>query len=418
MSTTSPLSSNTTELIAYRGCQKMTKEESEAHVASLLCLENIGVFLGSGASCELGGKTVKRIWRDFKKEYSESFEWLQNEKFVSDPVNIEVLLDTIEIALKEWTRANRPLKVKQLLKAKSDLLRSIVMGAMLEHVLWDSQDEDKRAELLSTHINLLQKIISARQPGQAAPWFFTTNYDLAIEWAAESIGLHVINGFSGLHNRIFSPQIFDLGFHNLLTKGEARFGAYHANLVKLHGSLSWQLSNYLDEYTEIPANAAKIYIKKFLDDNGSNFGCPIIFPAAAKYIQTVGFVLSELVRRFVDFLFRPQTCIFITGYSFSDEHLDQLFIRALQNPTLQAVIFMPEATISQNGELDLSNCSKTMKKIQRLQSPQVTIIGGGASAYFDKFVDLLPDPVIYDNHALQIRKMLGELKNNAKLGSV
>lgn len=403
-------SSTTPDVVAYRGGQVMTKEELEAHVASLLCLENIGVFLGSGSSCGLGGKTIKTIWAEFKKDYRNSFDWLENEGFISSPVNIENLLDTLEIALKEWSRANRPLKVKQLLRAKNNLLRSIIKGAELARALWQSTDSDKKAELLSNHIKLLQKIISARQPGQAAPWFFTTNYDLAIEWAAENIGLHLTNGFSGLHNRVFSPQVFDLGFHNLLAKGEAKFGAYHANLVKLHGSLSWQSAKDTDEYTEISAGSAKRNIKSFIEDNDSTFDSPIIFPAAAKYIQTIGFVLSELVRRFVDFLFRPQTCIFISGYSFSDAHLDQLIIRALQNPTLQAVIFIPEAKTKTDGTLDLSLCSNTIRKVYQLQSPQVTIVGGGELAYFDKFVSLLPDPVIYDNQALQIRMMLKELK--------
>lgn len=39
---------------------------------------------------------------------------------------------------------------------------------------------------LATHRRLLQKLTAARQPGQPSPWIFTTNYDLAIEWAAET----------------------------------------------------------------------------------------------------------------------------------------------------------------------------------------------------------------------------------------
>ncbi len=35
----------------------------------------------------------------------------------------------------------------------------------------------------------------------------------------------------------------------------------------------------------------------------------------------MGFALGELVRRFTEFLSRPQTCLITCGFSFSDEHL-------------------------------------------------------------------------------------------------
>ena len=138
-------------------------------------------------------------------------------------------------------------------------------ATLLKKEYWEgSGDPDCVSAELSNHRRFLQRLTAARQPGQGAPWVFTTNYDLAVEWAAESIGLRLTNGFEGLHTRTFSPQSFDLGYHNLLAKGEARFGTYNLNLVKLHGSLSWQVSDDCEDYIEVPYRTAWSEIDAFL----------------------------------------------------------------------------------------------------------------------------------------------------------
>src|SRR5690606_34698468 len=134
----------------------------------------------------------------------------------------------------------------------------------------------------------LQKLVSARQPGQAAPWVFTTNYDLAIEWAAESIDLQVVNGFLGIHGRRFSPQSFDLGFRNTQARGEARFGIYNIYLAKLHGSLSWREDN--TQVYEVQAGIADKEIQDFLNDETKTKLGLMVMPRAAKYMETVGYV--------------------------------------------------------------------------------------------------------------------------------
>lgn len=402
-------------LLATRGGNKISRDDLLAHIATLLRLENVGVFLGSGASCgRIGGRTVTSVWKLFRENYPQSQRWLLEKSFLKKDVrpNLEKLLDSLEIAFQEWARLGWTRRLKELRDTRDDLRRAVISGALLREDFWeDSQFATASDEALNDHRRLLQRITASRQPGQSPPWVFTSNYDLAIEWAAESMGLRLTNGFEGLHARTFSPQVFDLGYHNLLAKGEARFGTYNVNLVKLHGSLSWQMVNDgSDDYTEIPAKFAWKDIEAFLRATpNAHFECPVVFPSAAKYLQTVGFVLGELMRRFVDFLSRPQTCLLVSGYSFSDDHINQFMLRALQNPTLQIVVFLPEAK-EKDDLLDLADCSDWIKKLDSLKSPQLTVVGGGREAHFDRFVSLLPDPVIYDDQALEIRKALRDLR--------
>ncbi|HAT1597133.1 TPA: hypothetical protein JAJ32_001727 [Legionella pneumophila] len=394
------------KFVAKRGKTYLNREELEAHLASVIRLENIGVLLGAGASISAGGKTMSDVWKSFKDDYSDSADWLQKKTFFNDgSINVEELLDTLEIAEKEWIRQGKTKLTKQLQKAKADLYRSIIKASVLQDKWWNSPhlvdlDDGK----LDSHRALLQALCGSRQVGQPAPWIFTTNYDLAMEWAGETLGWKINNGFEGLHNRIFSPHVFDLGYSNLSARGEARFGTYGFFLAKLHGSLSWQ---ELDgEYLEYPAATIWSDIQNFLDKK-DNHKLPIVFPSAAKYIQTVGFVLGELLRRFTEFLSKSQTCLITIGYSFSDSHLNQIVKRALLNPTLQLVICLPELEKFDGNNI---NINKSIQSILKLESPQITIIGGKEKAFFDSFVTYLPQPVIYDEYALKIKKLINENK--------
>jgi len=398
---------------ARRGSQWLSQEDLQAHLAALVRLENVGVLLGAGASMgPLGGMTMVDLWKHFSVNYPASLQWLVSEEFVYDIhalPNVEALADTLEIARLEWIRQRRTADLVGLNQARSDLQRAVIRAGLLDELWWkDPASVEQSSPALDSHRALLQKLTAARQPGQPSPWLFTTNYDLAIEWAAESIGLKVSNGFDGLHHRAFAPHNFDLGYRNVLARGEARFGTYNIYLAKLHGSLTWRATKDGTSYLEYPTAYVWESISSFLTGGAEeDFPGPVVFPSAAKYLQTVGFVLGELLRRLTDVLARPQTCLMTTGYSFSDEHLNRIVATALQNPTLQLVIYLPEA--ERDGDsFDMTTCKPWVRRIAALASPQVTVVGGGPAAHFGEFINHLPDPVIYDEQAERIREMLKE----------
>ncbi|RKX58040.1 MAG: hypothetical protein DRP29_07400 [Thermodesulfobacteriota bacterium] len=402
------------KIIAIRGNHLLNKEKLKAHLAALLRLENIGVFLGNGASTVAGSKLFREIWENFVQNYPEEHNWLKKQNFLPElkysekDVNVEDLLDNIEIALKEWQRAGNQ-ELNKLKKVRHCLYKEIIKAAILKEEWWENPEKILEGpHELSYHRILLQRLVASRQPGQTPPWIFTTNYDLAIEWAAESINLKVINGFEGLHCRSFSPHSFDLGYRNMLAKGEAKFGIYNIYLVKSHGSLTWQESKEYDTYFELSAQTAWEKIKFFLNSEDSDISLPIIFPFAAKYMQTIGFVLGELFRRFTEFLSRPQTCLIICGFSFSDKHLNQLFFRALQNPTLHLVICDPFAEIDEGH---FNSLNKWIYKLANINSHQITIIGDKNNAYFESLVTYLPEPALYDEKLEEIKKFLKVLSH-------
>ncbi len=406
-------------MVATRGASCLTYEELQAHLAAVVRLENVGLLLGAGCSCgDVGGKTIKQTWCDFSKNSPDEKCYLIDQHFVDDtpsPPNLEALFDSLEIALNEWVRLGWTRREKRLRKVYTALKRCVVRAAILNEDSWKNPHTFLADSGLRNHRIVLQRLLGARQPGQPGPWAFTTNYDLALEWTAESIGVQLVNGFSGLHNRVFSPQVFDVGFRSLQARGEAQFGIHHLNLVKLHGSLTWRLSDDKSTYIELPARSVWNSLSAFLNGGDTIYGAPVIYPAAAKYVQTVGFAFGELLRRFMDFLSRPQTTLITCGYSFSDAHLNEMILRALQNPGLHLVVFLPELELdADTGRWNPANCSEWIRKIAALESPQVTLVGGADAAYFDKLAKLLPDPAIYDEQATQIRQLLRDLKAGDK----
>lgn len=400
--------------VGIRGGTPLKDElELQALLATLLRLENVGLLLGAGASVAAGGKTMARLWDDFVDTSAEQAQWLSDQGFVSlgaidpdpdfrDAPNVEELGDTLEIARAEWGRQGRA-DLPELDQAHAQLGRAVVRAALLQPEWWSSPGgAETDAEQLQHHRTVLQKLVAARQPGQAAPWVFTTNYDLAVEWAAESIDLQVVNGFLGVHGRRFSPQSFDLGYRNTQARGEARFGVYNIYLAKLHGSLSWR--EEAEQVYEVQAFLAGQHIQKFLGDPAQTELGLMVMPRAAKYMQTVGYVLGELFRRFSEFLSRPQAALVVCGYGFGDEHINRLLRSALLNPTLQLVVYFPGFM----GDVTAGNLPKALRKLLSLKNPRVTVVGGGADAYLDKLGAQLPDPLLYDDDMRKLEKALRE----------
>ncbi|WP_163934384.1 SIR2 family anti-phage-associated protein [Paraferrimonas sp. SM1919] len=392
----------------FQGGLPISDGDFTSHLASLCQLENIGVLLGAGASAGCGGMTMKEVWldatgaNDFLIDELLAFNLVTQKNIDNQDVNVEQLLDQVTQYLSVYKNAPPNTEDKEeasysqrLSKILLCLYQSVTKAALLVEQEAFGEENLGSQDKFRFHRELLEKLISNRQPGQAAPMLFTTNYDLSLEWAAEEIGIQLINGFSGLHTRTFQPQNFDLSFRNVNAKGEARFGHYHAYLHKLHGSLSW-VQEHDNEIKEIPSALAKTrYIGPLLSGKPVYQKQFLIYPGANKYHHTIGFVYGEMFRRFSEFLSKPQTAIFVNGYGFGDYHINRIILGALLNPSLHIVIFFPELSNISKDAKNLNEAQKCIKKIKSLSLNQITIVGGGSQAYFDAFVQYIPKPVLF-----------------------
>jgi len=141
----------------------------------------------------------------------------------------------------------------------------------------------------------------------------------------------------------------------------------------------------------------------------------MIFPGASKFVQTTAFVYGEVIRRFTEFLSRPNACLIVNGYGFTDDHINRLLVSALQNPTLQLIIYLPEIdrlgvydSLAATGDAIKPN--EQLKRLLLAQLPQVTVRGFGPGGFFDALANDLPEPAMLDEVSERARQLEALLK--------
>jgi len=405
--------------IARRGDTVWDVEAFTAHLSQAVMLEHVGVMLGAGASLGCGGKTMAGLWGDFSTGNPDAVTRLTELGFITlmpgVVPNVETLLDQLTVAVMDAKRRSLirgqvaqigPPTLEELKNLKTSVLRAVLRASLLGRAWLSNPESAASAEALQAHVKMLTRLVYTRQPGQPSPWVFTTNYDMAIELAAENASLNVRDGFRGFHNREFSSSSFDLGLRNTEARGEAQFGTYEIYLAKMHGSLSWEATDD-GNVRALQISAVCNQLFSFADGATDESPSVLIYPSSAKFVDTVGFVYGEMIRRFTHFLSRPNVCLIVNGYGFGDHHLNRVLLSALNNPTLQLIIYLPEIISFDGNGSPISErpLNAAVSRLLNLKLPQVTVLGGGSEAYFDKLATHLPDPTVLDDPAARARKL-------------
>jgi hypothetical protein len=181
---------------------------------------------------------------------------------------------------------------------------------------------------------------------------FSINYDLFPENAFQEMrtGVTFNDGFSRrplLSGSFpFSISEFSNSIYNDGNLYNYRVQIPSLNLIKLHGSLSWEkiddeitfsvsrLEALLAEHQTLsaasPLNGCETFNRKF----------SIVLPRQEKFRDTVlDHTYYALLRLYANELDRENTLLIAEGVSFSDKHILDLTTEALRNPTLRLIIF-------------------------------------------------------------------------------
>jgi len=144
---------------------------------------------------------------------------------------------------------------------------------------------------------------------------FTTNYDLLMEQAFEDVGVPYFDGFAGARKPFFDLESVE---------SEALPPRW-ARLWKLHGSINW---------FQIPGRGV------FRGTPGGHGGEQrVIHPSHLKYEQSRRMPYLAMIDRLRTFLKRPANALVMCGYSFRDEHINEVIVQGLQ-ATPSAVTFV------------------------------------------------------------------------------
>lgn len=149
---------------------------------------------------------------------------------------------------------------------------------------------------------------------------FTVNYDLLIETALDRNRVLYFDGFSGNLEARFQTSLVEGDF---ITNAE-RIPGYFARFWKLHGSVNWIVKK--------DGTICRVGYSASGDDVAA------IYPSDLKYDESRRVPFVVLQDRFRRALLQPETLLLVAGYSFSDDHLDELIFDAIATRQRSEVI--------------------------------------------------------------------------------
>jgi len=154
---------------------------------------------------------------------------------------------------------------------------------------------------------------------------FTTNYDLIIEKSLESSHIPYFDGFVGSYEPFFWQESID----KLVTKDDLTQN--WIRLWKIHGSLSWFWKE--DAKTKSPKIVRIGKIEKIEDEKDEL----VIYPSKEKYDSSRKQPFIAYFDRLKNYLLNGELLFIFTGYSFSDQHINEIIFNCLrQNHRLSA----------------------------------------------------------------------------------
>jgi hypothetical protein len=163
---------------------------------------------------------------------------------------------------------------------------------------------------------------------------FTTNYDRLIEYGADRGGLRVLDRFVGAVEPVFRASRLELDLHYNPPgiRGEPRYLEGVVRVSKLHGSLDWRFEDGRLRRIPLAFGGADPDLKTHALER------LIIFPNAAKDVETLLFPYAELFRDLSAAICRPNGVLVTFGYGFGDDHINRVVEDMLTIPSTHLLV--------------------------------------------------------------------------------
>lgn len=197
----------------------------------------------------------------------------------------------------------------------------------------DTEKREKIDPVSGIYISFMREVISLmnRMNSRQNPRninIFTTNYDLFIENALDEVSkteTFVINdGARGYFKRVLDSSNFNRTVSYRGPSNNYVDKIPSISLIKPHGSVNWEKveSDNIEIKTEVVDNPVVV--------NPDGHEPRVTFEE--NYFH-------DMLRIFQTELDKPQSVLFVIGFSFQDEHIVKMMQRALRNKELNVYIF-------------------------------------------------------------------------------
>ena len=182
---------------------------------------------------------------------------------------------------------------------------------------------------------------ASRTPTRERTHIFTTNYDRLIERGCDLLGLRVVDRFVGSLAPVFRSSRLgvDLHYNPPGIRGEPRYLEGVVRFTKLHGSVDWRnvaqpSGSPIIYRCGLPFGAADDH-PDVPNEAGEQL---LVYPNAAKDVETLEFPYAELFRDFAAAVCQPNAVVVTYGYGFGDDHVNRVLLDMLTIPSTHLVI--------------------------------------------------------------------------------
>lgn len=303
-------------------------------ISEFFNMKNVHFLFGSGTSCP-AIPNMKGLFEKVEEKIKTESNIQEDNKNLFNTIskkknnNIEEILGVL-YSKREFLKGIIEPEDSEKYKECNKLIHFI------EKIIFDeiniSFTENANTVVLDIYKSFYQKI-ALRNKDLSRINIFTTNNDLFNEQALDALNIHYINGFNGGLNKYFNPAMFNYTYSKRMDTTIDRFEPVEnmVYLYKIHGSINWiEDTSSNNNYFGI-----KEEYKPFYDETKST----LIYPTPMKQNKSLGSPYSDLFREFQHKLLEPNSVLFVIGYSFSDEHVNDIIYRALAtNSTFNLVI--------------------------------------------------------------------------------
>lgn len=388
----------------YKGSSNVLLESDTSHEArtnkikqdlsKILETRNLSFLIGSGCSLHANGiPTMKEMADNLFEPNEAANEQLKDRLF--EKAHFEIL-DKLKIKYKEepfrsnletflGTLFSYKFYLEQLKNAKEesfnetiDELDQIILKTK-EYILYECLNEKNKGsdeEVINVYKQFYRKL-SLRDSNLPKPNVFTTNYDLFSERALDNLGVSYTNGFSGFVERFFNPSIFNYALAEQMEISSSKWSVIDSfvYLFKIHGSVNWierTGNNKLFSIQELQEVSFESLRKE------ANY---MIYPSPLKQNASLGSPYSDLFREFQKRVTQKQSTLITMGFSFGDEHINNIIYQALTIPSFRLVVFSDLGFKFSDKE---NVVRKNIEKLRNLNDPRIWIIGSDSEFDNDK----------------------------------
>ena len=301
-------------------------ETIKAKIAEFFNMKNVHFLFGSGVSCP----TIPNM--------SGLFKCVKNELISKDE------LDKIFVRISNKNGENLEEVLGVLYSQKiylegiednldNELHKCTELIEIIESTIFNkiNIEKDDMSDTIELYKSFYQKL-ALRNKDLSRINVFTTNNDLFNETALDQLNIHYINGFSGGLHKYFNPAFFNYTYSKRMDTSIDKFEPVEnvVYLYKIHGSINWiEDEDNLNSYFKIREVVPPL-------ERGKNI---LIYPTPTKQEKSLGSPYVDLFREFQHKLIEPNSVLFVIGYSFSDEHVNNIIYRALAtNSTINIIV--------------------------------------------------------------------------------